>query len=149
MLMPGVYPNQKGEYSIDSLEPRISLDYVDIHQEIVMQLPDESISYVYQSALMPAQAEWGPANELRTQHYVEGNELRGLVPQLLKVRSQVAAERELRDVPADLQPLDAGFIDLPQAMLDGHRRQGDKSDLCRVLAQAARLRELVDRVIVL
>jgi glucose-6-phosphate isomerase len=114
-----------------------------------MQLPDESISYHYQSLLVSASEEWTPAAELRARHYLEPARLRALLPRLLQVRSQVAAERELRQAPPELQPLDAGFIDLPQATLDNFRRRGDASDLGRVIAQAARLRSQVDRVVIL
>jgi glucose-6-phosphate isomerase len=114
-----------------------------------MQLPDEAISYHYQSLLVPASEEWTPAAELRARHFLEPARLRALVPQLLQVRSQVAAERELLQVPPELQPLDAGFIDLPQATLDNFRRKGDASDLGRILGKAARLRAQVDRVVVL
>jgi glucose-6-phosphate isomerase len=113
-----------------------------------MQLPDESISYNYQALLVLAAEEWTPAAELRSRHFLDPGRLRALSSQLLQVRSQVAAERELRQVPAEMRPLDAGFIDLPQQTLDNHRRKGEASDLGRVLAQAARLRSLADRVVV-
>jgi glucose-6-phosphate isomerase len=61
----------------------------------------------------------------------------------------VAAERGLQQVPPELQPLEAGFIDLPQELLDHHRRKGDASDLGRILTHAALLRSQVDRVVVL
>jgi glucose-6-phosphate isomerase len=71
------------------------------------------------------------------------------MPRLMQIRSQVAADRELRQAPPELAPLDAGFIDLPQKTLDQHRRQGDASYLGRVLIQANKLREQVDRVVIL
>jgi glucose-6-phosphate isomerase len=114
-----------------------------------MQLPDEDITYEYQSLLVPAREDWTPAAELRAQHFVHPAELRELLPRLLQIRSQVAAERELRQVPADLQPLDAGFIDLPQQYLDDYRRHGRDSVLGRILARAQQLRDDVDRVVVL
>jgi glucose-6-phosphate isomerase len=114
-----------------------------------MQLPDEAISYEYQGLLLPAAEEWTPAAELRAQHFLPGTRLKELQPRLLQVRSQVAAEREIQNVPPELQPLEAGFIDLPQKTLDGHRRQGETSELGRILAQATRLREQVDRVVIL
>ncbi len=114
-----------------------------------MQLPDESISYQYQTLLVPPIEEWTPAAEMRAQHYLHPDELRDLMPKLLQVRSQVAAERELKQVPPEMQPLDSGFIDLPQNLLDQFRRQGDASTLGRVLNEASRLRDLVDRVVVL
>jgi glucose-6-phosphate isomerase len=114
-----------------------------------MQLPDETLTYHYQSLLVPAGEEWTPAAELRVRHFLEPARLRALIPQLAQVRSQVAAERELRQVPAELQPLDAGFMELPQKHLDDHRRRGEASELGRVLAQSAHLRAQVDRVVIL
>lgn len=114
-----------------------------------MQLPDEFITYQYQSLMVPAVEEWNAAAELRAKHFLQPARLRALLPQLTQVRSQVAAERELQQVPPELQPLDAGFIDLPQKTLDQHRRKGDASDLGRVMALAARLKAQADRVVVL
>jgi glucose-6-phosphate isomerase len=114
-----------------------------------MQLPDETITYHYQSLLVPAVEDWTPAAELRARHYLHLTELKELTPRLLQVRSQVATERELKQVPPELQPLDAGFIDLPQKLLDNHRRKGEASDLGRILKQAAFLKEQADRVVIL
>jgi glucose-6-phosphate isomerase len=61
----------------------------------------------------------------------------------------VAAERELKQVPPEMAPLEAGFIDLPQKYLDDFRRKGDTSLLGRLMAHGARLRSEVDRVVVL
>jgi glucose-6-phosphate isomerase len=114
-----------------------------------MQLPDESITYQYQSLLVPPAEEWTPAAEQRSKHFLNPAKLRALAPQLLEVRSQIAAEREKREVPPDLQPLDAGFIDLPQSTLDAHRKKGEASELGRVLEFASRLKSMVDRVVIL
>lgn len=114
-----------------------------------MQLPDESIMYQYQSLLTAAVEDWNPAAELRAKHFLAPARVRALQPQLIQVRSQVATERELQNVPPELKPLDAGFIDLPQSTLDRHRRKGEASELGRVLALAARLKSQVDRVVVL
>jgi glucose-6-phosphate isomerase len=114
-----------------------------------MQLPDEALTYMYQHLVVPASEEWSAAAELRAQNLVSQTELRELMPRLLQVRSQVVAERELGQVPPDLRPLDAGFIDLPQKYLDQYRRQADDSLLGRLLLQANRLRDDVDRVVVL
>jgi len=114
-----------------------------------MQLPDEAISYQYQSLLLPANEEWTPAAELRARHFLSPNRLKDLVPRLNQVRSQLAIERELKQVPAELQPLDAGFIDLPQQILDEHRRRAEEGLLGRVIREANRLRDDVDRVVIL
>jgi glucose-6-phosphate isomerase len=114
-----------------------------------MQLPDEALTYQYQSLLVPAVEEWTPAAELRARHFLPPSLLRDLVPRLMQVRSQVAAERELKQVPPEMAPLDAGFIDQPQKYLDDFRRKGDASVLGRILNRAAKLRNEADRVVVL
>lgn len=113
-----------------------------------MQLPDEAIVYQYQNLLVPPADPWGPAAQLRARHFLQAARLKAIAPQLLQVRSQVAVERDLKQVPPELQPLDAGFIDLPQQTLEQYRRKAESSPLGRVLMIAARLREQVDRVVV-
>ncbi len=114
-----------------------------------MQLPDETLSYSYQNLLIPPGEVWSPAAELRATHFLSLPRLRELLPKLLQVRSQVAAERELQEVPPEQRPLEAGFIDLPQKMLDDHRRKAEASVLGRVVSTANRLREFADRIVVL
>src|SRR5438132_1255226 len=114
-----------------------------------MQLPDEAISYDYRGLLLPPAEEWNPAAELRARHFLSPARLRDLGSRLTQIRSQVAAERDLEQVPAEQQPLDAGFIDLPQKTLDQYRRQKEASDLGRVRSVANYLREQVDRIVLL
>ncbi len=52
-------------------------------------------------------------------------------------------------IPPDKTPLDAGFFELPERLLAGYRGQRDASELGQILATAGRLREAVDRVVVL
>src|SRR5260370_29323184 len=114
-----------------------------------MELPDEAVAYQYQNLLAPQATEWHPAVELRSREILPPHLLRDLAPRLMQIRGQVAAERELKDPPPELQPLDAGFINLPQDTLDSHRRKGEASVLGRVLRLAQRLRHMTDRVVVL
>src|SRR5712692_5234059 len=114
-----------------------------------MQLPDEAIEYNYQGLLVPHGEEWTGLAELRGKNLLQPSRLRAFLPHLMQVRSQIAAERELQQVPPELQPLDAGFIDLPQKTLDEHRRKGDNSVLGRVLTLGTQLRQQVDRVVIL
>src|SRR5262249_13184410 len=51
--------------------------------------------------------------------------------------------------PMSMRPLQPGFIDLPQKQLDGYKRKQDVSELGKVLRLAQRLRDTVDRVVVL
>ncbi len=114
-----------------------------------MQLPDEAISYDYRNLLAPAIEDWTPAAEMHQQHFLSPGKLRDLTQRVLQVRSQVATERELRQVPLDMQPLDSGFIDLPQYLLDQSRKSPDASTLGQVMRIAQRMRESVDRFVIL
>jgi glucose-6-phosphate isomerase len=114
-----------------------------------MELPDEAVTYNFQGVLVPAGEEWTPTAEVRAAHFLDPARLKDLGPRLIQCRSQVATEREMRQVPVELQPLEPGFIDLPQAMLDQHRRKGEASELGKTLALATRLREQSDRVVIL
>ena len=116
---------------------------------MAMELPDEVVSYQYQSLLAPAVEEWTPAAELRAKHFLSAQRLKDLMPRLVQCRSQVAADREMRNVQAEQLPLDAGFIDLPQNTLDQYRRKGEGSELGKVLALSNRLREQADRIVIL
>jgi glucose-6-phosphate isomerase len=116
---------------------------------MAMELPDEAITYDYQSLLVPALEEWTAAAELRAKHFLSPTRLKDLTPQVLQCRSQVAAEREARNVAPESLPIDAGFIDLPQQLLDNLRRKGDASEFGKCVALANRLRDEADRVILL
>jgi glucose-6-phosphate isomerase len=116
---------------------------------MAMELPDEAILYNYQGLLAPVGEEWTPAAELRTRHFLAPGRLKDLSQRLMQVRGLVAAEREMRNPPPEMTPLDSGFIDLPQVLLDGYRRKGDASDLGRVLTVASRLRDEADRIVLL
>lgn len=113
-----------------------------------MQLPDETILYRYDRLLAKPGEPWGPAAELRAKHLLSPDRVDALKQPATAVRSRVAAERELGTVPEKDRPLLPGFIDLPQKLLDGYRRKGDASDLGRILRAATRLRDSVDRVVV-
>ncbi|MBX9792110.1 MAG: glucose-6-phosphate isomerase [Pirellulales bacterium] len=52
-------------------------------------------------------------------------------------------------IPAAKQPLDAGFINLPQRLLNEYRQRRDTSELGRIIATARRLADAADRIVVL
>nr|AGC72177.1 glucose-6-phosphate isomerase [uncultured bacterium A1Q1_fos_962] len=52
-------------------------------------------------------------------------------------------------VPAAKEPLDAGFIGMPERLLREYGANREKSELGQILATARRLQETVDRVVVL
>src|SRR5262249_4928307 len=114
-----------------------------------MELPDEAITYDPRGLMVPAVEEWNPAAELRARHFVHPARFKDLVGRLMQVRSQVAADRELKNPPPETLPLEAGFINLPQDLLDGYRRKQDQSELGKVIALANRFKEESDRVVIL
>lgn len=114
-----------------------------------MQLPDESIEYDYRRLLAPTVEAWTPLAELQSAHFLPADKLEPLRTKLNAVRGQVAAERDLVNPPAKLQPLQVGYIDSPQKMLDQYRRKGEASELSRINRLAQRLRDHCDRVVIL
>lgn len=80
--------------------------------------------------------------------------LQALAPRLTAARDEVlGADLDLYrsggPVPAAKNPLDAGFLELPQRLLDEYSAERTTSELYRILKTAHRLRDLVDRVVVL
>ncbi|MEN6459612.1 MAG: glucose-6-phosphate isomerase [Thermoguttaceae bacterium] len=75
-------------------------------------------------------------------------DLRWLAPRLEAARREVAENlttyRRGLPIPADLQPMDAGFVDLPERLLDTERPLLD-----RIMAAGDRLAKEVDRVLVI
>lgn len=115
----------------------------------LMQMLDEAVEYNFAHALCGSVDPWTPLAELQAKHLLTRPRLQQLAPTLMTLRGQIAAEREINEPRPDQQPLHAGFIDLPQKLLDSHRRKGESSELGRVLALAAMLRDQVDRVVLL
>jgi glucose-6-phosphate isomerase len=114
-----------------------------------MQLPDEAVSFNPQGLLQSSGEEWGPAAELRSRHLVSPGRFKDLHQRLLQCRAQVAADREIRNPPPEALPLEPGFINLPQDLLDNYRRKQEASEVGKVLALANRLREDAGRVVFL
>ncbi len=103
--------------------------------------PTSLISFDYTGSLL---AETG----------ISQSQLDGLAGVLQDIRDQLY-QRDLpsfhggRETDGQRLPLDAGFMDLPDRLLqdyDGHR---DASELGRILAASKRIRDRVDRVVVL
>jgi len=114
-----------------------------------MQLPDESIEFNYQGLLSAPPDAWTPLAELQSANFLSPESLEAVKQSLVSVRMQVASERDMTAPPPKLKPLDSGFIDLPQKLLDQHRRKGEASELGRIMALSQQMRDDVDRVVVL
>ncbi len=87
------------------------------------------------------------------EHGITQSQLDQLKPNLESARDEVHADLELygsgASVPADKDPLDAGFHEMPERILDEYQANREGSELGRILAAASRLRERVDKVVVL
>ncbi|MBY0461220.1 MAG: glucose-6-phosphate isomerase, partial [Gemmataceae bacterium] len=114
-----------------------------------MQLPDENIEYQFGRLLAQPSEAWTPLAELQQQHLLPPEKVDEVKQWVTSVRGQVVAERELQNPPAKMRPLLPGFIDLPQKLLDHYKRKQDATELGRALRHAQRLRDTVDRVVVL
>lgn len=102
--------------------------------------PIEPIRYDYEGVFLP---KTGLDRQALTQ----------FAPKLEAARAEVLADAELwaqgGTVPPEKQPLDAGFHQLPERMLAAYKKDGAASELGRILGTANRLRDQVDRVVVL
>jgi glucose-6-phosphate isomerase len=114
-----------------------------------MQLPDEAIEFNYAGVLLPHADTWTPLAEIQAQHYLRPDRIEAVKQQLMQVRQQVGAERQMTSPPPRMAPLDSGFIDLPGRLIEQYRRKGEASEVGRILLAANKLRASVDRVVVL
>jgi glucose-6-phosphate isomerase len=100
-----------------------------------------------------APLQYDPSNVFLADTGISREELSGLAAPLDAARGEALADLDLlrsgAPIPADKQPLDAAFIDLPERLLDEYRQSRDGSTLGRVLQTARDLAERVDRVVVL
>src|SRR5687768_764359 len=97
--------------------------------------------------------QYDPSGVFLDEHGIRRWELADLALRLETARAETLGDVELwdskRPVPVQKQPLDAGFIELPERLLAAYKHDRRGSELGRILAAAARLRDAVDRVVVL
>ncbi len=96
---------------------------------------------------------YNPAGVFLEDTGISPADVAALAPQLEAARRETLADVELfrsgGKIPAEKEPLDSAFIDMPNRMLAEYREKRDASELGRILKTAERLRESVDRVVVL
>lgn len=96
---------------------------------------------------------YDPAGVLLPQHGLTSGDLSSLEPRLDAAREEVLADAKLwaegGPVPAEKEPLDAGFLELPERLLADFREQRTTGEVRRIQASADRLAAAVDRVVVL
>jgi glucose-6-phosphate isomerase len=97
--------------------------------------------------------KYDPSGVFIDEHGIKRSHLAELAPRLEAARAETLADVELWNrkgtVRPEKQPLDAGFIELPERLLAAYKTDRRGSELGRILATAARLRDAVDRVVVL
>ena len=84
---------------------------------------------------------------------VSASDLAWLSRRLEAARNEVLDDLALwqsgDEVPKEKVPLDAGFIDMPERLLEEYAKKGERSQLARIQAAATHLSSQVDRVVVL
>ena len=87
------------------------------------------------------------------EHGISKEQLAGLAPRMEEIRHEVL-KTDLKlyaegNAPEEKQPLDAGFLEMPERLLDAYQTDRAASELGHILETAARLRDEIDRVVVL
>jgi len=104
------------------------------------------------SKIKPISYSWDGC--LLSENGITNEQIQELYPRLQEIRKEIF-ESELPlfhqggEIPTAMNPLDAGFIDLPERLLEEYDTNRDSSQLNRILDVAKRLRDSVDRVVVL
>jgi glucose-6-phosphate isomerase len=100
------------------------------------------------------QITFDPTNAFLDRTGISREQLVALYPRLEAARREVLeVDQALYDarqpLPAEKDPLDHGFLELPERVLNSYKQQRHSSELGRMLKVAHHLREKVDRVVVL
>jgi glucose-6-phosphate isomerase len=96
---------------------------------------------------------YDPTNAFLPNHGIDRQALNDLAPALERDREAMLADLDLlrsgKEIPKRKQPLDAGFIDLPDRLLDDHRANPASSEISRIQRTADALAADVDRFVVI
>ena len=95
-----------------------------------------------------------PSNAFVTPHGITQDQFNGLKERLNACRDEMVKEdlplwTSGQNIPGAKQPLDAGFHEMPERILDDYQSDRENSELGRVLKTAKRLGSLVDKIVVL
>lgn len=116
-------------------------DHLKLSYWLKAMLKIDPIKFDYSNALI---AEHGISEEMIAGI---GDRLKAAQTEVLKTDLQMWGSGE--DAPAEKQPLDAGFHEMPERILDAYQSDRETSELGRILKTASRLRESVDKVVIL
>lgn len=91
---------------------------------------------------------------LLEEHGISQNQVDALMPQLASIRDEMmSTELEMlsgvKPIPDSMQPLDAGFVQMPSRLLTEYAVDRQGSELGRLFKRANQIHSLVDRVVVL
>ncbi|MEM7454009.1 MAG: glucose-6-phosphate isomerase [Planctomycetota bacterium] len=94
-----------------------------------------------------------PSGVFFEQHGIDRESFEQLFPRMEELRNEVL-KTDLQlyasgDIPEDKLPLDAGFLEMPERILEAYRNDRENSELGRILKTAGRIGEICDRVVVL
>jgi glucose-6-phosphate isomerase len=85
--------------------------------------------------------------------FLDDERVAAMRDKVLAARDEALADVELmssdNSIPAEKQPLDAGFINLPAELLEEHQSSGNDSFVGNITQAATELRERIDRFVVL
>ena len=105
------------------------------------------------SAKTIAPITYDPSGLLIPETGLSAQDLAWFAPRLEMARKEVLDDVRLwqsgQVVPAQKQPLDAGFMNLPERLLADYQKQPAQSELGQIIATGKRLGEATDRVVVL
>ncbi len=95
-----------------------------------------------------------PTNAFVTPHGITQEQFDGIQNRLNACRSEMldidlSLWADGKNIPASKEPLDAGFHEMPERILDDYQADRDSSELGKILETAKRLGALVDKVVVL
>lgn len=95
-----------------------------------------------------------PSGAMIPEHGIDVVELNELLPQLGDIRdAMMSTELEMLagkfPIPAEMEPLDAGFVTTPDRLLGEYDTNRQGSELGRLFKRATSLHKIVDRVVVL
>jgi glucose-6-phosphate isomerase len=96
---------------------------------------------------------YDPSGVFLEKYGISRADLAQLEPQLAAARDEVLADARLwadgGEAPPEKRPLDAGFHELPERLLNARRENGAASEVGRIKATADRIAAIVDTVVVL
>ncbi len=87
-------------------------------------------------------------------HGISPSQVSELLPKLASIRDAImGTELEMLagklPIPAEMEPLDVGFVTLPDRLLAEYESNRNGSELGRLFQRATHLHKIVDRVVVL